>query len=79
MTSGRYKRSLPLSKTLKRGKKQTRWRAPNAMYITRRAIGVMNALTYFQKRKLRGRKTARNDGKLQTRKVDNSIPKLENW
>ena len=55
MTSEGWKRSFPSSKTEMMKRKRTRWRAPSSMYVTRRAIGEMNALPSLQMSKLRGR------------------------
>ena len=79
MTSEECKRSLTLSRTTKKKIKRMRWRAPNAMYVTRRAIGAMNDLPSRQRSKLSGRKTTRSDGQVQIRKVGNIIPKLAKW
>ena len=49
------------------------------MYVTRRDIGVINALPYFQQSKIGGRKTVRSDGRVQRRRLGNSIPKLVKW
>ena len=49
------------------------------MYVTKRAIGAMDALPSCQLSKLRGRKTARRDGQVQIRRVGNSITKLVKW
>ena len=46
------------------------------MYVIRRSIGVMNALPSHKQNKLNRRKTSKSDGKVQRRKVVNSIPKL---